>query len=1179
VSDDGRRLTVAESLRKLRASRTDQPTRVIETIAHYRVIQPLGSGGMGSVYLAEDTRLQRLVAVKLLREDVASHEGHLTRLLQEARAASALNHQNIVTVHEIGEANGLPFMVTEFVEGRTLRELGPLSVRDALDIGIQTASALVAAHAAGVIHRDLKPANIMRRPDGVVKILDFGIAKRTPMASLDDAPTVSFPDIEASAIVGTVGYMSPEQVRGRTLDARSDVFSIGVVLYELLTGTRPFPGQTAGEVLGAILYRTPAPASTLSPEVPATLDAILQRALAKDVEARYRSMRELHDDLRRLGAEFDLDSRESHSVSSRTPLTRQPHAIAGRVTETAALWNGFISAQEGHGVVLSIAGEAGIGKSALVEDFLTRAQAEHTFMIARGSCSERLAGSEAYLPILEALDALVGGPSGDEVAQVMKTEASSWYVQVAPPQPDDPAFGMLTSQLRHSSAERLKRDMVAVLQRLSQQTPIVLFLEDLHWSDASTVDLLAYIGTRIQGLRVLVIVTYRPSELYRTHHPFLSVKLELQSRGACRESVLTTLGRHELNAYVTREFPGHDFPDAFLRLIHEKTEGYPLFFVDLCRYLRDRGVITRAADGWHLRDSVDQIAQHVPESVRSMIERKIGQLPEDDRRLLAAASVQGRTFHAAILARTQEKDEAAIEERLDAVARDYALIQRAGDEVLADGTVTAMYRFGHTLYQNAVYGALTPARRASLSRRTAEALESSSAATPGLAPALGVLFETAREFVKSAAYFATASVAASDVFAYRESIALARRALAALEHVQEGDARARVELNIQVALLRPLKALHGYAAPEVQDVTGRVRDLSQRLGTQRETFVALSGFTTAHMYSGELPAALAMTDQCRAIASDLGDPVLSAQSAWQKGHILSYMGRIIEAREEFESGLQVYDPVRHHAKLQLFSFGVGPLLSKGILARVLWMLGYPDQAKRRMVEGLAISRELGDRPTTALLLCSEGFLTTFMRDESRAAAVVVELETLNVEHQLVTPIAAMLRAWTLSHREKRADAPDLFRRAFEAYDRVSKINRTSFIYMNVTLLMNADMHDQAFETAGYGLEVVESTGERMLEAELWRLRGEAALAAGRSDADILAEQSFTRAIAVARQQSARSWELRATLSCARLLRKRGRARESQRILNGVLTWFTEGFDSRDYAEAKAYFGMVGDTHA
>ncbi|MFL6215954.1 MAG: protein kinase domain-containing protein [Blastocatellia bacterium] len=278
-----------------------------QTVDHYRIVSRIGAGGMGEVYLAEDTRLGRRVALKILPPDMTGDDERLRRFEQEARAASALNHPNIITIHEVGAHDGARYIATEFIEGRTLRDHlreHHLSIHEALDIAIQIASALQAAHQAGIIHRDIKPENVMLRPDGYVKVLDFGIVKLTEKfgghydATDGDSATGGV-QTEANVVMGSPGYMSPEQARAQQLDARTDIFSLGVMLYEMLAGHRPFTGETASDVIVAILERRPQPLTEIIADVSPRLEAIVNRALAKDRAARYQSVADFARDLRR----------------------------------------------------------------------------------------------------------------------------------------------------------------------------------------------------------------------------------------------------------------------------------------------------------------------------------------------------------------------------------------------------------------------------------------------------------------------------------------------------------------------------------------------------------------------------------------------------------------------------------------------------------------------------------------------------------------------------------------------------------------------------------------------------------------------------------------------------------------------------------------------------------------
>ena len=288
--------------------------KIDREIGPYRIIERLGAGGMAEVYLAEDTRLNRLVALKLLPSYFASDDVRLRRFQSEARAASALNHPNILTIHEVGKSDDVYFIATEFIDGHTIRELikkQELSLEDVLDSVEQVASALAVAHAAGIVHRDIKPENVMRRGDGLVKILDFGIAKLLEPETADETTGLRT-QTEMGLVMGTVNYMSPEQARGLPVDERTDIWSLGVVLYEMLTGRLPFSGATRMDTMVAILDREPAPMS----EVRLPLQSIIKKCLSKDVAGRYRTIGELLVDLKDARAQLNSTVSDTHRPSS-----------------------------------------------------------------------------------------------------------------------------------------------------------------------------------------------------------------------------------------------------------------------------------------------------------------------------------------------------------------------------------------------------------------------------------------------------------------------------------------------------------------------------------------------------------------------------------------------------------------------------------------------------------------------------------------------------------------------------------------------------------------------------------------------------------------------------------------------------------------------------------------------
>jgi predicted ATPase len=445
---------------------------------------------------------------------------------------------------------------------------------------------------------------------------------------------------------------------------------------------------------------------------------------------------------------------------------------------------------------LCVAGEPGIGKTTLVEDFLTELATKHPCTIARGRCSERLAGTEAYLPLLEALESLL--QNDPRLAFTMKQIAPTWYAQVVPLVGDSEESARLLAEVKAASQERMKRELASFLQAVAQEQPLVVLFDDLHWADVSTIDLLSFLAGKFDTMRVLIVVTYRPSDMLLAKHPFLQIKPDLQARGHCRELLLEFLSEAEIAQYLALEFPQHRFPDEFPKLIHTKTEGSPLFMADLVRYLRDRNVIAVEVSGrdaraprWALAQALPDIERELPESVRGMIERKIAQLSEEDRKLLTCASVQGYEFDSAVVAQVLNLDADEVEERLEKLERVFAFVKLTSEAEFPNGTLTLKYRFVHVLYQNALYASLRATRKATLSRDVAQTMEGfDGEQRTSVANELAALYEAGRESARAAEYYRLAAEQATRVAAYQEAVVLARHGLGLLKSVPDTTARA-----------------------------------------------------------------------------------------------------------------------------------------------------------------------------------------------------------------------------------------------------------------------------------------------------------------------------------------------------------------------------------------------------
>jgi predicted ATPase len=1134
------------------------------TVEGYEILDLLGRGGMGVVYRARQLSLNRLVALKFLPADCARDAIWLERFRREGSTASALNHPNICTIYDTGECAGRPFLSMELIEGQTLEELihrRPPAKELARLIG-EAARALAAAHAAGVVHRDIKPSNLMVRPDGFVKVLDFGLARRLPTDEAKGPTKGTHPGTR----VGTVPYMSPEQARGQLVGTTTDVFSLGVVLYEMATGQLPFPLDADAGLLQALVSVPPLSPSRLNPEVPAAMDGLIQHMLAKDPR------------LRPTAAEVEaalaaITDKDASRPDEPPPPPRR--LTVGRVQEREALRAAFTSAAAGRGLVVCITGEPGLGKTTLVEEFLEEVATEVGDVgIARGRCSERLAGAEAYLPFLEALDALLQAPAGASAAQVMRLVAPSWYVQLVPLADDDPALARVFAEARDASQERRKRELGVFLSEASRRRPLVVFLDDLHWADPSSVDLLAYLGGKCAALRLLLVLTYRPSEFLLGRHPFGPIQLDLQARGVCRQIALPLLTRDDLDRYLARVFPGHRFPERFAAVIHSRTEGNPLFMVDLLSYLRDRGVLVLDQGHWVLTQAVPDLEGELPESVRSMVRRELDQLNEDDRRLLMAASIQGVEFDSAVVAGVLGAEAVEVEERLDILERVHFLVRLVREQAFPDRTLTLRYRFVHVLYQNALYASLRPTRKATWSAAAAQALldhygeKISTAATE-----LAVLFEAARDLTRAVEWFQFAARNAIRLFAHLETAALACRGLALLQNLPETPARDRQELALLLTLGVSLVATEGFASQDVERTYVRARVLCERCKDLSTLFPVLYGLWNVYLVRCELVRCNELATQMFSLAQDQADTVyhLVAHNVLQQP--LFHGGTFAEARQHQEQGFLLYDCDKHRTLTTVYGEdpGVGFLVYGGA---TLWHLGYPERAVQEVEQSRKLAEELAD-PFNVAQALYYGAVTRLCRREAahtqKLAGALMEL-CREYHFSLLFAGGMIIHGWCLAAQERGAEGTNQMRQGLADWQATGAMSHRPF---QLALLAEALMKEggvrEGLAAVSEALTVTESTGERFWEAELHRLHGELLLrgadATPAQQED--AEAAFRRSLDVSRRQRARSLQLRALVSLGRLSLRQGRHAEVRPLLAETCDWFTEGFDTVDFQEARA----------
>ena len=955
-------------------------------LLHYRIINKVGEGGMGQVYRAEDTKLGRYVALKLLAPDATRDQSAKRRLLSEAQSASVLNHPNIVTIHAIEEAGGIDFIVMEFVEGETLTahlaNNGALPLPSLLDIGIQIADALENAHAVGIIHRDIKPSNILITPKGVAKVTDFGLAKLVRLSTDEidrEALTLAANLTGPGIVLGTAAYMSPEQTRGETLDARSEIFSLGAVLYESATRTRAFSGPSVLAIMHAIAAVDPPPPSKLRPELPREFDMIIERALAKEKRQRYSSARDMADALRNLRSSITGAWSGMPIVYDADLIDRSLPSFVGREPEIQKLEGLLKQTIEGTGRIVFITGEPGIGKTSLSDEFLRRARRQQlAILTSRGRCVEQYGTGEAYLPFLDAMGELLQAPGRERIAAVMRTYAPTWCMELPTAFASSGSLEKLQQDTIGATKERMMREMGDALGMLASASPVVLLLEDLHWADPSSIDLLRHLSQRISTQRLLIAGTFRPEDVERSGHPLKSYKAEMQVHNLCDEIALDSWNRQHIAVYVDATFSPNEFPEDLTALVYEKTEGHPLFVANLLQYLGERGDLAKSNGRWSLARPLSEMDLAAPESVRAMISKKIDALEPEERRALQYASVEGTEFLSSVTAKLLGVDEIDLEESLARISKSHRLIEMRGEDELPDGTVATRYRFSHALYQNFLYGDLVNKRRVLLHQQAGEQLlRHYGKRAPHIATQLAMHFEQGRDFPRAVEYLIHAGDHAAKLYGYAEAERHYTRALKLAQKLPEDE---------QPERLSTLYQKRGTVNHALSDFTQAAKDFNNMLEQARVLnslelqSTALNALTMSLFFSHRLDETVARASEALEVAEQAGSEKLRVETMFLIGLKHLCYGELKDAKKVLDEVVATSRKLNHK-----------PGLVSGLAWRAClhFFQSEYELAIAKTNEALQLASELRDG---FLLLTSMFFLGLSQGNQGKMSA---SLDTLN----------------------------------------------------------------------------------------------------------------------------------------------------------------------------------------
>ncbi|MFN8474928.1 MAG: BTAD domain-containing putative transcriptional regulator [Anaerolineae bacterium] len=906
---------------------------------------------------------------------------------------------------------------------------------------------------------------------------------------------------------------------------------------------------------------------------------------------------------------------------------RAPFVVRDR--ELAQLESHLTQALASNGGVVFVIGEAGSGKTTLMREFSRRAVASHRNAVgATGRCTASIGLGDPYLPFREVVQMLTGdidvlragsAPVPEHVQRLwaVAPTAVRTLVESAPGLVDrfvagdalalrTEAFAVadglhttagaraaLAARVR-SQAERNKgatileqsdlfEQVTAFLRALARHHPLILLLDDLQWADNGSISLLFHLGRSLAGSRILIVGAYRPEDIAQGRdggrHPLSAVVHELQrDLGEIVLDLNQAAGRPFIDALLDSE--PNRLGEVFRDTLYRRTEGHPLFAVELLQSLQEHGSLTRNDAGeWVEGQTLDW--ETLPARVEAIVAERIERLPAEVQMLLGAASVEGEEFSAEIVAHVQGLEERDLKARLSyALSSDYHLVRSRGLQRI-EGRLFSRYRFRHHLFWQYLYNRLDEAERARLHEAVGAMLESLYAAAAdhdtSRAPRLAWHFEQAGQIDKAVLYRRRAGDEAMRLAACEEAIAHYMHALALLATLPASAGRTEQEVALRFALAAPLSLTRGWAGLETRDVLARAYELAQAIDAGPQFVATLLALSAMYIAQGEIQKAVALGEELLQVAEQAEDPLSLAAAHVGIGAALFFQGVVQRARDHLEQAEALY-AVQPSGPLGL-PIGLDPEVS-GLtwLALVVWEAGYPDQAAERSRAAIARARELGQPTTLAFALAIAGaWFHSLRREMEEVQACQETLRRIASDKGLIVfqvlgmPLEGRIRMW-----QGQADAGIAqIREATAAWQAMGTMaGQAMYLLLLIEAYRDAGDVAQAMATVEEALALIEQAGLRSSEAEVWRLKGEL-LASGAIPGEAEAEASFQHAIALARQQGARSWELRATVSLARLWRHRGRTEEARQILTDIYSWFTEGFDTPDLREARDLLQDLG----
>lgn len=868
-----------------------------------------------------------------------------------------------------------------------------------------------------------------------------------------------------------------------------------------------------------------------------------------------------------------------------TPTAVEMGQAVGRETELGQLHAWLHQALTGRRQVVFVTGEAGIGKTTVIETFLDAVRDPAALWMGRGQCIEHYGAVEAYLPVLEAFGRLCQTPGGDGLPALLARRAPTWLVQM-PWLLSTAELETVQRRVLGATRERMLREMAEAIEEMTASRPLILVFEDLHWSDYSTLDLIATLARRQEPARLLLLGTYRPADVAMRDHPLHHVQQELHMHTLCAELPLTLLPETAIASYLAGRFPGAQLPSELVRVMHQRTEGNPLFMVNMVTYWLTQGWLVEGEGGWTLNAELAELQASIPASLQQMLETQLDRLSPEEQRVLEVGSVAGVEFSAAAVAAGLEDDVMRIDERCAALVRRSQLLRSCGEQIWPDGMVAGCYGFVHALYQEVLYSRLTAARRVYLHRQIGMSLEAGYRTQTGnIAAELARHFEQGRDVPRAVAYLRQAASTMLRRYANREAIDALTKGLSLLNTLPETPERSQQELTLLLALGPAFMAAKGYGAPEVERTYAQALTLCQHMGETPQLFPVLVGLERFYVLRAEWQTARGLCERLLSMAQSEHDVALLLTAHQRQGRLLVFQGEFVSARKHLEDGIALYDTQRSHSHILLYAddAGVGCL---SYLAIAQWFLGHVDQALENMQAALSLAGELDHPFSLAYALIAATWFYQYRQEAQATQACAEEVIALAQEQGISLRAAqgTIMRGWSLTAQGQHEEGIAQMHQGLAASRVTGAENQIHYLVLLAEAYGQSGQIDAGLHVLTEALAAVERGRERWWEAELHRLRGEFLSRQGNARPQtkgtrrqmVEAEQCFQQALVIARRQEAKSLELRAAMSLSRLWQQQGMSQEAYDLLAPVYEWFTEGFDTADLQTAKVLLAKLSN---